>query len=386
MIYRYVNPVTGCSGFDSITSKVEALPEVEILTPDLDTCRSPMMSKVVSARFSNTPSVTWMSLSGGTVDNAKGNPVTFTFSTTHDTTQQLILYVMTEAGNACPFADDLMTIRVHPVPHVTVVPDDPDGCTPHSVTFTTEFTNKVDPATSTYNWDFGDGANGSVQNPSHTYTNEGTSTVGLRVTSDRGCDTFVTLQVGIYPNPKAAFTPSPNNYTTAALPRFKFYNESTVSSTLGSYLEKHEWDFGNPNSSTDTSTEHSPIHYYPGDTSQYWVSLKVTTNYGCTDVVLRPVRIGPDILIFIPNAFTPGAGGPLKNNNFHAVASGFKTYNIIIFNRWGEILFESNDITKGWDGKYENADCQQDVYAYLVTLTSLSDEIYRYSGTITLLR
>jgi gliding motility-associated-like protein len=128
------------------------------------------------------------------------------------------------------------------------------------------------------------------------------------------------------------------------------------------------------------------LFYYPGDTANYQVWLKVTTNYGCTDSTMRLVRIGPDILVFIPNAFTPGAGGPLKNEDFDVVASGFKTYNIIIFNRWGEILFESNDINKGWDGKSQGIDCQQDVYAYQVTVTSMSDDVYKYNGTVTLLR
>jgi gliding motility-associated-like protein len=386
MIYRYTDPVTGCSGSDSITSMVEALAEVEILTADLDTCRSPLMSKVVSARFANTPSITWMPLSGGTVDNAKGNPVTFTFSTTHDTMQQLLLYVMTEDGNACPFVDDLLTIRVHPIPHVTVTPDDPNGCNPHAVTFNTVFNNKVNPATATYAWDFGDGATGLVQNPVHSYTKEGVSNVSLKVTSDRGCDSSVGLQVEVYPNPQADFTPNPNNYTTAALPRFKFINQSIVSNVLGSYLDKHEWDFGDPNSNTDTSTEHSPMFYYPGDTANYQVWLKVTTNYGCTDSTMRLVRIGPDILVFIPNAFTPGKGGPSKNEDFNVVASGFKTYNMMIFNRWGEIIFESNDINKGWDGTFNGADCQQDVYAYSLKVTSLNDESYEYSGVIHLLR
>ena len=386
IIYNYTHPVTGCKGRDSMFSSVEALAEIEILTPNLDTCRTGTMSKVVSVKYSNTPSITWMPLSGGTVNDPKANPVTFTFTTSADSSQQLLLYVMTEDGNACPFVDDLMTIKVHPVPHVTVTPDDPNGCNPHTVNFTTVFNNQVNPATSIYGWDFGDGSTGAIQNPSHTYTNEGISTASLKVTSEYGCDSSVSLPIEVYPVPKAAFTPNPNNYTTAALPRFKFNNESSVSSTLNSAITKNEWDFGDPLSNTDTSTEVSPLFFYRGDTAVYDVWLKVTTNHGCVDSTKRRVVIGPDILVFIPNAFTPGKGGPLANDDFNVIASGFKTSEIIIFDRWGEILFTSTDINEGWDGTYRGLDCQQDVYAYLVKLTSLDDKVYKYNGTVTLLR
>jgi gliding motility-associated-like protein len=386
IIYNYIHPLTGCKGSDSMISSVEALAEVEILTPDLDTCRTGTMSKVISVKYSNTPSITWMPLSGGTINDPKANPVTFTFSTSADTSEQLLLYVMTEDGNACPFVDDLMTIRVNPVPHITVTPDDPNGCNPHTVNFSTVFNNKVNPATSIYGWDFGDGSNGAIQNPSHTFTTEGISTVSLKVTSEFGCDSSVSLPIEVYPIPKAAFTPNPNNYTTAALPRFKFNNESTVSSTLNSSITKNEWDFGDPLSNTDTSFDKDPLFFYRGDTAVYDVWLKVTTNHGCVDSTSRRVIIGPDILVFIPNAFTPGPGGPAPNDDFHVIASGFKDFDIIIFNRWGEIIFESTDIKIGWDGNYKGIECQQDVYAYRLKLTSLDNKTYNYEGTITLMR
>jgi gliding motility-associated-like protein len=90
--------------------------------------------------------------------------------------------------------------------------------------------------------------------------------------------------------------------------------------------------------------------------------------------------------VFIPNAFTPGKGGPFANDDFNVIASGFKTFEIIIFDRWGEILFTNTDIKNGWDGTYQGLDCQQDVYANQVTLTSLDDDVYKYNGTVTLLR
>ena len=105
------------------------------------------------------------------------------------------------------------------------------------------------------------------------------------------------------------------------------------------------------------------------------------------DSICKPVIIGPDILVFIPNAFSPDGGGPSDNDGFHArVNDGVKGYHLIVFNRWGEILWESLDPNEKWDGTYLGQPVQADVYAYHLEVVSWSDEVYKYSGTVTLLR
>ncbi|MEY2924637.1 MAG: hypothetical protein RLZZ337_1185, partial [Bacteroidota bacterium] len=66
--------------------------------------------------------------------------------------------------------------------------------------------------------------------------------------------------------------------------------------------------------------------------------------------------------------------------------SGEKTVDFTIFNRWGEIMFQTTDKDKKWDGTYKGEPVQQDVYAYQLKLTALNDKVYNYSGTITLIR
>jgi gliding motility-associated-like protein len=385
--YTYTHPLTGCIGSDSMIIRVEALPEVEVLTSDLDTCRSPQMTIGVSARMANTNGLTWTALTPGTnLSSTTGTSLNWSFSTSADSSETLLLYVQTQTGNACPFVDDLFTVRVHPKPKLTVMPDDPDGCNPHNVLFTTSFNNKVDPNTSTYSWDFGDGSNSSVQNPVHIFTKDGSNSVSLKVTSEQGCYTTVSLNIDVYPLPDAAFTPNPNNYTTAALPKFKFFNESKVSGVLNSFIQSYAWDFGHPAKDDDTSSMISPLFFYPGDTANYEVWLKVTTNQGCVDSTKRLVIIGPDVLVYIPNAFTPGEGGPQKNDVFNVVSSGYDQFELNIYNRWGELLFVSNKVEYGWDGKYNGQLCQQDVYVYVVTVTSLDKKVYTFTGNIHLLR
>jgi gliding motility-associated-like protein len=64
----------------------------------------------------------------------------------------------------------------------------------------------------------------------------------------------------------------------------------------------------------------------------------------------------------------------------------FKAYNLKIFNRWGEKLYETDDLNKGWNGKYNGTDCMQGVYVYKVEVLSFEDKVYEFNGTVTLLR
>ncbi|MBR9861340.1 gliding motility-associated C-terminal domain-containing protein, partial [bacterium] len=182
--------------------------------------------------------------------------------------------------------------------------------------------------------------------------------------------------------------PDPNNFTTAALPRFKFNNGSSVDPIVGSSITSSFWDFGDPLTLEDTSREESPTYFYGSDTATYLVTLIVRTNWGCTDTVRNNVIIGPDLIVYVPNAFTPGddGAGPPENDEFRPVISGEKEMELLIFNRWGEIVFQTDDKTKEWDGKYKGEYVQQDVYAYKLTVTALNDEVYQFSGTITVLR
>ncbi|MBR9861178.1 gliding motility-associated C-terminal domain-containing protein, partial [bacterium] len=180
--------------------------------------------------------------------------------------------------------------------------------------------------------------------------------------------------------------PDPNNFTTAALPRFKFNNESSVDPILGSSIVRNSWDFGDLATDKDTSNEESPSYYYEADTNTYQVELIVETNFGCKDTFVYPVVVGPDLIVYIPNAFTPNEAGPAENDDFKAIISGEKSMELIIFDRWGEIMFRTTEKEEEWDGTYKGVPVQQDVYSYLLKVTALNDEVYTYTGTITLIR
>ena len=395
LTYTYVHPTTKCDTSKSLSVYVQNKPIVDIITPDKDTCRSNVMDMKLTASSQYTSKVNWVHsadpLRASFESNnqlSNQNPVTYTIRPRSDSATVVSITCYTEAEGVCPFAQDAMTITIRPVPHATFSVDDPNGCVPHIANFTSRINNGVDSSKATYLWKFDEPTDANTQNTSHIYNTAGPYNVTLKITSEYGCDTTLgPMPIEAYPIPVAEFTPNPNNRTTAALPRFKFTNESkTTQLVLSSKIVTNMWDFGDLNVDTDTSTKTNPEYYYSSDTGKYLVRLIVETNHGCRDTAERLVIIDPDILVFIPNVFSPDGAGPLKNDKFWVEASGYVTYQILIFNRWGEKLYEANRLDQPWDGKYKGDICQMDAYVYQVNVTSFSGELYKYNGTVTLVR
>jgi gliding motility-associated-like protein len=134
---------------------------------------------------------------------------------------------------------------------------------------------------------------------------------------------------------------------------------------------------------------------FNADTGWIKVYLKTTTEYGCWDTTSRDVKVEPDITVFTPNAFRPGSsvpcpeGEPQCNEVFKIAANGYATIEIIVYNRWGQEVFRTNDANIGWNGCVNNKlgqECPQDVYIYQIYATSYNGKSYKYSGSVTLIR
>lgn len=395
LTYTYTDPATKCDTSKSLKVFVQSKPVIDITTADIDTCRSDVMNFQLKSTYAFTSKISWVHSGDPARMNyenntqlSNNNPATLTVKPRSDSSTFIVITAFTEAEGVCPFAQDNMFITINPKPHATVTIDDPDGCYPHPVNFTTTMNNFVDTSKTTYKWTFGTEGTGSTKNAFHEFKTLGTNNVLLTLTSDKGCDTTIgPMPIDVYPIPVADFTPNPNNSTTAALPKFKFNNESTVANVLGAKMVAYSWKFNDKgNLTTDTSSLRNTEYYYTGDTGVYNVQMIVTTNQGCSDTIVKPVIIGPDILVFIPNVFSPDGAGPLFNDKFNVVASGFTTYQILIFNRWGEKLYESTKLEEPWDGIYNGQPCQMDAYVYQVNITSFSGELYKYNGTVILMR
>jgi gliding motility-associated-like protein len=270
------------------------------------------------------------------------------------------------------------TIIVNPMPNVNFEADLLSSCSPLCVNLT-DLSSVISGSNVNYSWNFGDGSTASGSNVNHCYTNDGATenvyrTITLTVTTDSGCvGTFVRNNyLTIYPTPIAEFTSSPQP-TTIRNPNIYFNNETIGGNT---YI----WNFGD---NTATSSEVSPKHTYVM-VGQYEVTLISTNQWGCSDTIVHTVYIDDDFAFYIPNAFSPNGDG--VNDLFSGKGYGIKDYVMYIFDRWGEKIYETTDLSKGWDGTYKGEEAQQDVYVYRVDIIDIHGEKHKYRGHFTLIR
>ena len=225
-----------------------------------------------------------------------------------------------------------------------------------------------------YSWVFGDGTTSNVVNPTHTYTQSGTYTINVMVTSSAGCSNSqnTSASITVHNLSKALFTAEAIDGTTVS-PVYKFLNTSINAATF-------TWSFGDG----ANSTIYSPQHSYT-DKGEYLVTLHVSSSEGCRDSLTIPVEIKPIFTIYIPNAFTPDGTG--INDYFSAKGQEISEFRMMIFNRWGDLIFETNDLAKGWDGRANGGTeiAQDGVYVYKIEVRDFQSKYHDYMGHVTLL-
>ena len=196
-------------------------------------------------------------------------------------------------------------------------------------------------------------------------------------TSSTGCDSTIVTNVIIEPSPIASFIANETVLNTSDT-EVEFTNTS-INAT--SYL----WDFGDglPNESIE-----NPVHVFPEAYAGYSVTLYAFNNAGCVDSAYLTIQVEELLIYYIPNAFTPD--GDEFNQTFKPIfTSGYDPfdYNLYIYNRWGELVFESHDTNIGWDGTFNGQMIQDGVYVWKVDFkTIMSDERVMDVGHVNLLR
>jgi gliding motility-associated-like protein len=208
----------------------------------------------------------------------------------------------------------------------------------------------------------------------HTYNDPGNFYVSLTVTGSNGCvfkDSLL-YPVVVYPKPVADFLPSPPSVSIFT-PDINFVDQS-----IGAMF--WEWDFGD----FDGSIVQNPAHTY-ADTGIYTVSQIVINQYGCRDTAYVPVRIESEFTFFLPNAFTPNGDG--DNDYFMGEGIGIRTFDFLVFDRWGNKIFESEDPAVGWDGRLASGTkAQIDVYIYKIYILDVMSVEHTYIGHVSLIR
>lgn len=276
----------------------------------------------------------------------------------------------------------IKTVVVNPKPVVEFAGEPRNGCSPVCVDFR-DLSGIMSGNNAEWVWLFGDGNSSPVQNPAHCYKNLSSDSlasndVTLTVTSNKGCVSSLRKDdyVQVFPAPEAGFDFSPK-VTTLVFPEISFYDES-VDAT------QWLWNFGDIQV-LNTSEEQNPTYTYL-DTGTYVITQVVYNDYACTDSTEVTVIVNPDYTVYIPSAFTPD--GNDVNDDFMVTGVGILEFEIRIFDRWGSMVYFSNNINEGWNGEVRNLrrKAKQDLYVYTVNIIDMLGEEHKYNGRVMLLR
>lgn len=282
-------------------------------------------------------------------------------------------YVVTVTDNNGCQTNANIDVIVNPAPVVTFVSDINEGCESVCANFTNTTLN-----TQSLSWNFGDGSPLDNTDPVlHCYTNPGSYNVSLTVTGLNGCTGSSTINnfINVYNNPVAAFTSNPQTPSIA---------DPTVSFTdMSVGANSWDWSFGDVAGSS--SVLQNPVFTYT-DTGTYNVQLVVSNAFGCTDIAINTIAILGEFTIYIPNTFTPNEDE--INQIFRPMGRGINKYELLIFDRWGELIFNSTDLLIGWNGKRPNSSFSlpQGVYVYKVNLTDVLRKDHQFIGQVNLIR
>jgi gliding motility-associated-like protein len=274
-------------------------------------------------------------------------------------------------------AFDTATVTVNPLAISIMLANDTAGCEDFTVVF-----NAVSDIGVNYSWNFGDGSPSLTGEPvTYTYPNPGSYNVTLTVTTALGCVSSITNNnyIDVFPSPIAAFTYSPSTITQTA-PEVTFTDGSTGETTWA-------WDFDYPSGGT-MDTLQNPVYSY-ADSGSYVVQLIVTNNLGCADTAYNNLYVVPEYVLYAPNAFTPTNHDGL-NDTFIPQGVGIDPnhFEMFIFDRWGNQIFKTTDVNKGWDGHANGGAnvAQIDVYVWKINTKDSKANDHHYVGTVTLVK
>ncbi|WP_341834778.1 PKD domain-containing protein [Chitinophaga pollutisoli] len=266
-------------------------------------------------------------------------------------------------------APDEYAIQLRVAANVVAAFASPDSaCAP----FTVQFDN-ISAGGTEFEWDFGDGSPISRDiYPTHTFTQPNRYLVTLRAYDPNTCNLRDTVQrwITIMPGPTAAYT---------YLPTKAVENTPTTFTNQSVDAVRYRWDFGDGN----ISYEPNPTHQYLRS-GIYEVCLTAYTEYGCEDTVCQEVQAIVNPLYDVPTAFSPNGDG--INDKWEIKGFGIVRYDMKVFNRWGQLMFQSNDQRLGWDGRFNGTVQPMDAYAFVLNVEFTDGNKITKTGNVTLLR
>jgi len=285
-----------------------------------------------------------------------------------DTDYQVVL----SDGCGTPNDTAFVTLSVAPQPEINITRTPNKGCAPLSI----QFDNNTSNLTYAYSWNFDDEDSGEnniseIKRSVHFYEDAGYYEVSLVVTTTMGCVDSATINLQVKESPIADFIAQP--WTAGMFAGSIHFNDESTNATAW------KWHFGNEG----MSTIQNPDHVF-SEAGEIPVTLIAYNNIGCTDTIVQSVNIIEEHRFYVPNAINVRSPG---NDEFypHGVGIDITSYEMTIFNRWGEPIFTTKDINEHWKGRSNNnmGDyVQQGVYTWVITLRDKFGKDHTYSGQV----
>ena len=341
-----------CNATSSTTVTINANPVV--------TVNSPVTCTGVPTTLTANGATNYVWSTGGTTSliTVTGTPASYTVIGTN--------------GTCADTAISTVTTSAPPI--VSFTADSLSGCNSVPVNFTADTTGNFG---ATYTWNFGDGSTGTGTNPFHIFFTNGCHTVTLTVSFGAGCSTTdsVSCMINVFPQPVANMTYYPT--TIDILNPTAYFTNTSINSTT--WL----WNFGDGS----VSSAQNPIHTYP-DIGIYNVVLYATTSNGCIDSIESYLFIEDVITAYVPNSFSPN--GDDINDIFNIATNGISkdNFEFLVFDRWGNKIFETRDLYEGWKGSVNNngETVQIDVYVYRFNYKDVKGKKHKVIGHVTIVK
>lgn len=264
-------------------------------------------------------------------------------------------------------------LEIFPLPVVDFAAEQVEGCAPFAAGFST-----AENGVGSFQWSFGDGSFSSNSNStSHIFEDPGCYDVSLTITSPQGCvnSALQSDAVCVFPNPNSAFIFSPVQPDTD--------NPIIELQELATGEISYEWDFAGVESSTEPLTSFNLLN--SGSLTSH-ICLTVTDINDCQNTFCRDIQMIEKLRVYVPSAFTPDGDG--VNEVFVPVVLGADFYEFTVFDRWGEILFESSQVGEPWLGEVSGGEhfAQPGVYLWHLKVVGQDLEGREYNGHVTLIR
>lgn len=370
-----VTDANGCNQSVTVTISEPSPLSIVSHTPDTQICPNASIQLSATGTGGSSPYTFTWSKNGVTIGTGTSINVT-----PANVNTQYCVTLSEQCGSPTTQACLMVTYPQTIIP--SVVPNSPRECVPGTFVFMNNSQNSQEIATTDYL--FTNGSTYSVNGGadlSVTFPNVGYYGVGLTVTSIYGCTYTATIDsiVQVVPLPTANFNISKNPAS---------WFETTIQTADNSTDDVVSWQWASPGATiVNQNGPAASITYPEGVEGAYPIILTVTTGEGCSDSITLVMSVVSDIILYVPNSFTPDNDEHNQSWKFYAQGMDMNNFHVEIYNRWGEIIWESYDPHAEWDGYYGYTKVPPGTYTWRISFKEKDSDGRKYhTGYINVLR